>query len=217
MLFSPVVNRLTRWRVPRVLAAGAVLLVLLGTAGTLVDATIDPAREWLNRAPGVLREVERKIRPLQRMAAQFDVVAAHAERVAEGGTAGQRAALPTPSRSGTLLMQTPAVLVTIAGTFFLTFFLLAWGPALLAKIAGGVARSGGGTAVAVSMLGSCRRPRWPAARPSGYCCAGFTSRSLRTDCTPETERATCAACIFSSLVSTNPCNCTTPLRVSTLI
>ncbi len=138
MLFSPVVNRLTRWHVPRVLAAGAVLLVLLGTAGTLVDATIDPAREWLNRAPGVLREVERKIRPLQRMAAQFDVVAAHAERVAEGGTAGQRAALPTPSRSGTLLMQTPAVLVTIAGTFFLTFFLLAWGPSLLARIAGGV-------------------------------------------------------------------------------
>ncbi len=138
MLFTPVVNRLTRWRVPRVLAAGSILLVLLGTVGAIVDTTIDPAREWLDRAPSVLKEVERKMRPLQRFALQLDTVAAHAERVADGSEAGKPATGPVPTRRGTLLMQTPAVLVTIVGTFFLTFFLLAWGPSLLAKIAGGV-------------------------------------------------------------------------------
>ena len=35
------------------------------------------------------------------------------------------------------MIRTPAMLVTIVGSFFLTFFLLAWSPTLLAKIAGG--------------------------------------------------------------------------------
>jgi predicted PurR-regulated permease PerM len=136
-LLSPLVNRLRRWRVPRVVGAGLVLLVMVGTVAGLIDSTVDPAREWLNRAPGVLREIERKIRPLQKVAVQLDAVAAHAERVADGSDASQ-ASVAAPPRRQMLLLQTPAMAVTVAGTFFLTFFLLAWGPPLLAKIAGGV-------------------------------------------------------------------------------
>ncbi len=36
-----------------------------------------------------------------------------------------------------LLFRTPGMLVTLVGSFFLTFFLLAWGPRLIARVAGG--------------------------------------------------------------------------------
>jgi len=136
-LLAPLVTRLRAWGLPRALGAAFVMLVMLGTVVVVVQTTMDPAREWLGRAPGVLREIERKIRPLQRVATQLDEVAAHAERVAEGGPSAQKPAAPVPARKSMLLVQTPAVLVTAAGTFFLTFFLLAWGPPLLAKLAGG--------------------------------------------------------------------------------
>jgi predicted PurR-regulated permease PerM len=140
MLLAPAVNRLHQWRVPRVLACGLVMAVMLGSMIVVVDATIDPAREWLERAPGVLREVERKLVPLRKVAVKIDEVAAHAERMAEGGatappeTTTRVAAAP---RSNGLLLQTPVAMIAIAGTFFLTFFLLAWGPLLLSRLAGG--------------------------------------------------------------------------------
>lgn len=137
VLLAPAVNRLRRWHVPRALAAGLVMVLVLGSIAVVIDVTVDPAREWLNRAPGILREVERKIRPLQKVAIQIDAVALHAERVAEGGPAQRQATPPAPARKVALIWQTPAMILTVAGTFFLTFFLLAWGPALLASFAGG--------------------------------------------------------------------------------
>lgn len=135
MIFAPIVNRLRGWHVPRALAAALVMVLVIGSLGAIIDATVDPAREWLNRAPGVLREIERKIRPLQRVATQIDAVASHAERVAEGGPSKVDLA-PMPRKTA-LIWQTPKVMITVFGTFFLTFFLLAWGPALLGAIAGG--------------------------------------------------------------------------------
>lgn len=135
-ILAPMVNRLQAWRLPRALAVPLVMLLVLGALGAVVDATIDPAREWLDRAPQALREVERKIRPLRRMVVKIDEVAAHAERVAEGSPAGGTAAA-APARKSMLLSQTPAAMITVAGTFFLTFFLLVGGPALLSRLAGG--------------------------------------------------------------------------------
>ncbi|HEU4530709.1 MAG TPA: AI-2E family transporter [Steroidobacteraceae bacterium] len=136
-LLAPAVRRLRIWRVPRPLGAGLVMLLMLASVVGVVEMTVEPGRQWLERAPTVLREIERKIRPLQRMATRLDEVAAHAERVAEGTQSGQRTQTTAPARKSMLLFRTPAMLVTVVGSFFLTFFLLAWGPTLVAKIAGG--------------------------------------------------------------------------------
>lgn len=150
VLLAPAVNRLRRWHVPRALAAGLVMVLMMGSIAVVVDVTVDPAREWLNRAPGVLREIERKIRPLQKVAIQIDAVALHAERVAEGGPARQQAPPPVaPARKAALIWQTPAMIITVVGTFFLTFFLLAWGPALLASFAGGAEHPRADRAIAI--------------------------------------------------------------------
>jgi len=137
MLLAPLVNLLRRLHVPRPLGAGIVMLVLIGVIAAIVNTTMEPARDWLERSPSVIREIERKIRPLQRVATSIDEVAAHAERVAEGGPAPKNTVAAVAPRKSVLLIRTPAMIVTVVGTFFLTFFLLAWGPTLLRKIAGG--------------------------------------------------------------------------------
>jgi predicted PurR-regulated permease PerM len=137
LLLAPAVRRLRVWRLPRPLGAAVVMLVMLASVAGIVEMTVEPARQWLERAPTVLREIERKIRPLQRMAVRLDEVAAHAERVAEGTPGGQPTPAAAPARKSMLLFRTPALLVTVVGSFFLTFFLLAWGPTLVAKVAGG--------------------------------------------------------------------------------
>jgi predicted PurR-regulated permease PerM len=154
-LLAPAVNRLRKWHVPNVLAAGLVMVLVVGSMAAVIDVTVDPAREWLNRAPGILRDVERKIGPLQRVAKQIDTVALHAERVAEG-TAAQRTAAqepvpaaPAPARKMALIWQTPAMMIKVVGTLFLTFFLLAWGPRMLAGFAGGLQHVGADRALTI--------------------------------------------------------------------
>jgi predicted PurR-regulated permease PerM len=132
LLYGPV-ERLRRWKLPRAVGSAVVMLVLLGIVTVLVDATISPAREWLERAPKVLRDVERKIRPLQQVAVRIDEVAQRAERVAEGSGRSDDVAAVVP-RKRSVLFSTPAALITAAATFFLTYFFLAWGPALLARL-----------------------------------------------------------------------------------
>jgi predicted PurR-regulated permease PerM len=130
MILSGWVERLRRWRLPRTVASGLVMVVLLGLGALVIQSTVEPARDWLERAPSVLRDLERKIRPVQRVAVQIDEVAQRAERVAGGTEAARPVAAAPPTR---ILFQTPAAIVAVVGTFFLTFFLLAWGPVLLGK------------------------------------------------------------------------------------
>jgi len=135
MLLSGAVERLKRWHFPRALASALVVGVLITGMVAIVQATITPARAWLERAPQLLREVERKIRPLQRVAVKINEVATRAERVADGThepAASVVAAQPAHER--TLLLQTPAVVISIVATLLLTFFFLAWGPTLIAKL-----------------------------------------------------------------------------------
>ena len=139
MLLSPAVEALRRRAVPGVVAAAVVMLLVAGTIAALVNATMEPAREWVERAPRVLSDVDRKVRPLRRLVVKIDEVAAQAERVTGAPATSQEAVPPAPSRG--LLWKTPAVVVPLVGVFFLTFFLLSSGPVLLVKLAEGRRRT----------------------------------------------------------------------------
>jgi predicted PurR-regulated permease PerM len=93
---------------------------------------MDPAHEWIERAPRVLSDVDRKVRPLRRLVVKIDEVAAQAGRVTGAPGAAPEPAT-APSRS--LLWKTPAVIVPAIGVFFLTFFLLSSGPVMLVRLA----------------------------------------------------------------------------------
>jgi predicted PurR-regulated permease PerM len=139
VILSPAVERLRRMGLRNGIAAALVMLMVVAALATLVQFIKDPARAWFERAPSVLTDVERKLRPLQQVATRIDRVAAQAERVT-GATMAS-----TPNNTGDyqgLLRKAPSVVLPVVGVFFLTFFLLASGPPLLARVATGRRRTG---------------------------------------------------------------------------
>ena len=133
VVLSPAVETLQRSRVPSLLAAGLVMLLLAGALALLVDATFEPAQEWVERVPRILSDLDSKVRPLRRMAVKIDEVAIQAGRVTGSEPSAPEPGAMAPARG--LLWRTPALLVTMAGVFFLTFFFLSSGPQLLGKLA----------------------------------------------------------------------------------
>ena len=104
VILSPAVERLRRFAIPNSIAAAIVMLTVVAVLATLVRVTIEPARDWFERAPSVLSDVERKLRPLQQVAVRIDKVAAQAERVA-GGAFQASPDISTDNRG--LLRKTP--------------------------------------------------------------------------------------------------------------
>jgi predicted PurR-regulated permease PerM len=133
MLLSPPVEFMRRHGIPGVVASALVMLLLAGGIAALVNTTMEPAREWVERMPRMLSDVDRKVRPLRRFAVKIDEVAAQAGRVTGVPAAAPKPA-PAPSPTG-LLWKTPAVIIPVAGVFFLTFFFLSSGPSLLLRVA----------------------------------------------------------------------------------
>jgi predicted PurR-regulated permease PerM len=74
---NPILRRLARRGVPPLLGASVVVAILVATAVASVATLSQPTLDWMERAPGILREVGREIRLVQEPMA--DVVAATKE------------------------------------------------------------------------------------------------------------------------------------------
>ena len=62
LLLSPLAGALERFRMPRALASGLVVLALIGIAGAGIVALAQPAREWIAKAPSAMHLVEDRMR-----------------------------------------------------------------------------------------------------------------------------------------------------------
>jgi predicted PurR-regulated permease PerM len=136
MLLSPAVALVRRVGVPRPVAAGIVLISLIGIVSLGFNATWRPAKEWLEQAPQTMRTLERKLRPITGFIAKVESVSAQAERVADPGAA--RNGAPAPPKAAEPKKSTLAItqdwLIAILTTLVVTYFLLAAGPSLLVKV-----------------------------------------------------------------------------------
>jgi predicted PurR-regulated permease PerM len=78
LLLSPLVRGLRRLHVPEALGALLVLLALVGALGLAVYELAGPALDWMDRAPGSMRQLEAKLRqlkaPVQRVSAATEQV-----------------------------------------------------------------------------------------------------------------------------------------------
>jgi predicted PurR-regulated permease PerM len=135
LMLSTVVDTLVRRRVPRWLGAALVVLALVVTAGVCLNAVWEPAREWLDRAPHMLQTAERKLRPVTRLVAKVESVSDQAARMASPPKPGGSEP-PLQVRDGPkgLVNLTMDWVVATLATVFLTYFLLANGPELLARL-----------------------------------------------------------------------------------
>jgi predicted PurR-regulated permease PerM len=142
-LLSPAVRTLVRWRVPLPLAAGLVLVALLGVGGLCVYDLSGPVQTWAENAPETLATAQSRLRrllkPLQRVTKTAEQVES-----AAGGVAGAGTAKPTevvvrgPSVVSRLFGSTQRFLAGLLEVTILLYFLLAAGDLFLQKLIKGL-------------------------------------------------------------------------------
>jgi predicted PurR-regulated permease PerM len=135
LMLSTAVDALERWRLPRWLASAVVVLAVVVTVGSCLNAVSDPARDWLDRAPRMLKTAEYKLRPLTRLVAKVESVSDQAAHMASPDKPGGNDT-PVKVRDDPpgLINLTLNLAVTLLTTVFLSYFLLADAPKLLAWI-----------------------------------------------------------------------------------
>ena len=136
ILLSPIVRRLHRAGVSRALAAGLLIVTVVGLAGLVGGSLAGPAGEWLRDAPRTVRQMERRM--LNPRGALADIQAL-AEEVDGLASVDKRKAAPeVVVREDGILVGVVDVMPTFFGSsaivLFLTYFLLSSGDNLLRRI-----------------------------------------------------------------------------------
>jgi len=134
-LFNPVVRWLGRFRLAPPFAA---LVVLVGLLTLLVAGGIrlsTPVQDWLGRAPKTLEQAGRRLRAVLRPVEQVNRAAEQVHDATSPGTGGpQEVVIRGPRLSEQLFGQTTLLVVGIAETLLLLYFLLASGDLFLLKL-----------------------------------------------------------------------------------
>jgi predicted PurR-regulated permease PerM len=134
-LLTPVVRFFRRLRIPLPLAAGLVLLLVVGAISSTVYYTSGPATRWIASAPENLEQAGEKLRGVVEPVERVQEAAREVERATEAAVGNrepeQQVTLESPSLSETLLGQTQDFVVGVAVTLFLLYFLLAAGDQFL--------------------------------------------------------------------------------------
>lgn len=137
LLLNPTVTLLNRWRLPRTLASGLVLLTFMSILGLGVHSTFEPASKWIEKAPKNLRRVERKVRQLMKPVEEVSQAARQVERLTQMQDTSKPAPLELksdPSLGKSLFDGTQDLLVSAGVVLILTFFLLSSGDLFLYKL-----------------------------------------------------------------------------------
>ena len=152
---TPIVDRLQRWRIPRVLGAAVLLTAIVSALGWTAYRLSDDATALIESLPEVAQKLRRILQPREGTGSnqvgamgKVQQAAAELEKAADGGAAGTRGVTKVQIEkpkfnvqdyflTGTLGLA--ALIGQATVVFFLTFFLLASGNTFrrkMVKIAG---------------------------------------------------------------------------------
>ncbi len=134
LVLAPLVRWLERAGLPRALGAGAIVLTFLGGLGYGLASALDPVNAWIEQAPRMLRQLERKIYPIKKTVEEVSKTAEQVDRITSVGPK------PTVTVSrfsvNDVLYENARGLVTgLIMTMFLLYFFLSWGQAMWLKVA----------------------------------------------------------------------------------
>lgn len=135
-LLAPAVRALERIGLPRALAAGLTLFLLLAAVLGLGYQVLDPAKRWVEKAPRELRKVERKLRQIREPVEDVSRAAEKVGELARGGGSPEpgQVQIKKPSTVASLLSGGQAFLASAAVIYILLFFLLATDDLVLRKL-----------------------------------------------------------------------------------
>jgi predicted PurR-regulated permease PerM len=137
-LFSPLVRRLKRARIPEAASATVIVLGLVGALSYGVYALAVPAATWASRAPESLAKLEERVKRLRRPVEQVTRTAAQVEKLTSlpsaDGTTTVTVAVKDRSLGEQVFGGTQDFLGGALVVFVLLYFLLASGDLFLTKV-----------------------------------------------------------------------------------
>lgn len=135
-LLRPAVRGLERLRIPEIVGAALVLLVLLGAVGYGISLVATPASDWIAKAPQNLRQIEDKLRTLREPINKVSKATEQAEKITSvnEGKKPQVVKVENNSFMDIFFNQTSEVLIGAGTTLILLYFLLASGDLFLRKM-----------------------------------------------------------------------------------
>ena len=139
MLLSPPVRWLSRIGLPVAASAGLVVLLFLTVFGSAFYALSGPAADGLEQMPKNMKTLERKLEAIKGSIEEVTAATARVEELArledDAGAQSSSVEIREPGFLRLTLLGTPSVLLSIAVTFVLLYFMLASGREIVRKIA----------------------------------------------------------------------------------
>ncbi len=133
---SPVVRRLGRAGLPAPLGAALIVGGLAGLVFVSASALSGPAATWLERAPANLRQIEEKVRFIQRPVQEVVEATEEVADAASGGGDGPKPlVVEGPSLLSVVMERMQAFVVTFVLTATLLLFMLASGDGFAPRLA----------------------------------------------------------------------------------
>jgi predicted PurR-regulated permease PerM len=135
-LLSPLIRGLKRARIPEPLGAALVIIGLLGTAGVAVYGLVEPAKEWVAKLPGSMREAEDRLRQLRTPVEQVSKTAEQVEQATKMDDPAQtpEVVVKGPTLTERLFGTTQTIVFGAVEVIILLYFLLAAGDLFLQKL-----------------------------------------------------------------------------------
>lgn len=137
LITNPAVSLLERLWLPRWLGAVGVLLGGLATVVLLASVLVQPAAQWLSRAPSEIRQHAPKLRELTKPFTEANRAASESISELTGSAAGKTvevASSKPPPDLWMVMSGAPIMLATIGGILLLAYFFLLYGETLQRRV-----------------------------------------------------------------------------------
>ena len=134
LLLQPAMRTLTRWRLPRTIAALLMILVFFGVSGGIGASISSSAADWIAKAPESLTLLEQRLSFLKEPLGQLQDATKRVEDMTQGDQATVAVAVDNgQGLSSLLLLNTQSFLIGLGVTVVLLFFLLVTGDMFLRR------------------------------------------------------------------------------------
>jgi len=135
LVLTPLVRRLRAWGVPESLGAALVLGATLGAASLAAYQLLEPANEWIARAPKILRQASDELRAWKKPVQNLSRAADHVEAMTEVSPAEETPSvqLRGPRLTSLLFESTSEFIASAVAALVLLYLLLASGDLFLRK------------------------------------------------------------------------------------
>ena len=134
LALQPAMRFLQRWRVPRGLAAAALIIMLFGVFGGLGTVLSGPAASWAEKVPAALPKLEERLSFLSKPIAAFQKFVSRAENLGTEAQPPVPVAVQGNRLSDRLLSGTRSVVSGLLETVLVLFFLLLSGDTFLRRL-----------------------------------------------------------------------------------